>query len=54
MVLYDAFARTPDDVVAQPLEVHHAERIERLCDRGQRFQVDRRDRNGEPLPASLA
>ena len=45
MVLHDAFARTPDDVVAQPLEVDHAERIERLRDRGERLQVDRRDRD---------
>ena len=49
VTLDDAFARTPDDVVAQPLEVHHAERVERLRDRDERLQVDRRDRDRRAL-----
>ena len=42
MIEHHALTSAPHDLVAEPLQEHHAEGIERLRQRHERFQVDRR------------
>ena len=45
----DHLAGAPDDVVAQPLQIHDAERVERLRDRHERLEIDRGHRDRRAL-----
>ena len=44
-------SRAPNDVVAEPLQIHDAERVECLCNRHERLEIDggHRDRSGRLL-----